>query len=73
MAKVPPPGRKGEPPAADDTVGNLEKCETSNLSFWVPRAFQREFGMFAAMQGKRQTGVLYEAFDLLKRKLESGQ
>jgi len=71
MAKGPPPRGKGEPPAPVDTVGNLDKGETSHLNFRVPKAFHKEFSMFAIQHDyKSQTVVLFEAFDLLKQKHE---
>ena len=70
MARVPPPTRKGTPPQLDDTLGNLDKPEpedVSHLNFRVPKSFHREFAIFARMQDKSQTDVLYEAFALLKK------
>jgi hypothetical protein len=70
MAKVPPCG-KGEPPPPADTMGNLDTDDVSHLNFRVPKAFHKEFGMFAIQHDyKNQTDVLYEAIDLLKRKRE---
>lgn len=69
MAKVPPPRGKGEPPPPADTTGNLDKGEVSHLNFRVPKAFHKEFSMFAIQHDyENQTDVLYEAFELLKRK-----
>jgi hypothetical protein len=47
MAKVPPPKRKGEPPPPDETVGNLDNWEMSHLNFRVPKAFHKEFSIYA--------------------------
>jgi hypothetical protein len=68
MAKVPPPKGKGEPPPPDETVGNLDKGEMKYLSFRVPKAFHKEFSIFAVMQEKSQTEVLFEAFEALTSK-----
>jgi hypothetical protein len=68
MAKVPPPKGKGEPPPPTDTVGNLDKGEMSHLNFRVPKAFHREFAIFAVVHDKSQTEVLYEAFEELKKR-----
>jgi hypothetical protein len=76
MAKVPPPTRKGSPPPPVATVGNLDKPEPgelSHLNFRVPKAFHREFAIFAAVHDKSQTQVLFEAFELLKQKYPSTQ
>jgi hypothetical protein len=74
MAKVPPPSRKGEPPPAEDTIGNLDKGEVSHLNFRVPKAFHKEFSMFAIQHDYRsQTDMLYEAFELLKQKHQMTQ
>jgi hypothetical protein len=34
----------------------------------VPKPFQREFAIFARMQDKSQTDVLYDAFQMLQEK-----
>jgi hypothetical protein len=50
MVKVPPPKGKGEPPAASDILGNLDKPESEALvplNFKVSQAFRREFQLFA--------------------------
>lgn len=71
MAKVPPPRGKGEPPPPADTIGNLDNGEVSHLNFRVPKAFHKEFGIFAKQHDyKSQTEALYAAFDLLKKKHE---
>jgi hypothetical protein len=71
MAKAPPPRGKGEPPSPADIVGNLDKGEVSHLNFRVPKAFHKEFSMFAIQHDYRsQADVLYEAFELLKRKAD---
>jgi hypothetical protein len=73
MAKIPPPRGKGEPPPAADTVGNLDKGEMSHLNFRVPKAFHKEFSMFAIEHDyKNQPDALYEAFELLKQKKSEG-
>jgi hypothetical protein len=69
MAKLPPPSRKGEPPAPLDTIGNLDKGEMSHLNFRVPKEFHKEFSIFAVVHDyKSQTEMLYEGFELLKEK-----
>ena len=73
MAKVPPPPGKGEPPAPDQVIGNLDKGEMSHLNFRVPKAFHKEFAIFAMTHDyKSQTDVLYAAFETLKRKHDGG-
>jgi hypothetical protein len=70
MAKLPPQRGKGEPPLADRILWNLDKPEPDGLvalNFKVPRAFRREFRLFAANQDKNMVEVLAEAFDLLKK------
>jgi hypothetical protein len=73
MARVPPPSRKGEPPLPDETAGNLDKQEPgtlSHLNFRVPKAFHKEFGIFALQHDMNQTELLYESFRLVKAKYE---
>jgi len=66
------PRGKGEPLLPVDTIGNLDKGEVSHLNFRVPKAFHKQFSIFAITQEKSQTEVLYEAFDLLKVRHEVG-
>jgi hypothetical protein len=69
MAKVPPPRGKGEPPPPEEAVGNLDKGEVSHLNFRVPKAFHKEFSMYAIQHDyKSQADLLYEAFEALKEK-----
>lgn len=63
--------RKGAPPTIDGTLGNLDKADAGdvkNLNFKVFAAFHREFAVNAAMQGKTQTEILFQAFELWKQK-----
>jgi len=71
MTKVPPPRGKGEPPPPDETVGNLDKGEFSHLNFRVPKAFHKEFSIFAVEQDKSQIQVLMDAFEALKDRIET--
>ncbi len=76
MTRITPPARKGAPPLASETVGNLDKepGKLSNLNFKVPDAFHREFGIFTLQHGfKSQTELLYAAFELIKRKHENAE
>jgi hypothetical protein len=69
MAKVPPPRGKGEPPPPENVIGNLDKGEMSHLNFRVPKAFHKEFAIFAKMHDyDDQTVMLYAAFEALKEK-----
>jgi len=68
MAKVPPSRGKGEPPQPGQTLGNLEppgRVDLERLNFKVPRAFRREFKIYAAQHGKSMSRVLQEAFSSL--------
>jgi hypothetical protein len=74
MAKVPPPRGKGEPPPPEGIIGNLDKGEVSHLNFRVPKAFHKEFSLLAIQHDyKSQTDLLYEAFELVKKKHEITQ
>ena len=69
MAKVPAPRGKGEPPAADGTLGNLDKPESEALvplNFKVPPTFRRDFKITAAQRGVDMVEQLYKAYALLK-------
>lgn len=69
MAKVPPPRGKGEPPAPEQVIGNLDKGEMSHLNFRVPKPFHKEFSIFAVEHDyESQTALLYAAFEALKEK-----
>lgn len=49
MAKVPPPERKGTPPAPEGTLGHLDTPGAEDvryLSFLVSGAFKKEFSLF---------------------------
>lgn len=81
MAKtnVPPPpdrsqGTKGEPPTRERAPGNLERDdysgETVNLNFTVPKEFRHEFKLYAIQQGKSMIDVLYEAYEMHRKKYE---
>lgn len=70
MAKVPPLARKGEPPAMQETLGNLDTPQSEELvplNFKVPEAFRREYKIFAAQRGANMVDLLHESFELLKR------
>lgn len=70
MARIPPPARKGEPPAMQETFGNLDAPQAEELvplNFKVPDAFRREYKIFAAQHGMTMVDALHESFDLLKR------
>jgi hypothetical protein len=73
MANVPPPGkksRKGPPPAAESTVGNLEKSEPGTLkplNFKVPAEFHREFKVYASQQGISMLDLLQEGFKAVRQ------
>jgi hypothetical protein len=69
MAKAPPPPRKsqkGEPPAPEETLANLNKPEPgelANLNFKVPATFKRDFKIAAATYGVSQVELLKEIFE----------
>lgn len=73
MANVPPPAkksRKGPPPAAEATVGNLEKAEPGSLkplNFKVPAEFHREFKVYASQQGISMLDLLQEGFKAVRQ------
>jgi hypothetical protein len=59
MAKAPKPimSKKGSPPPAAATVGNLNKAEPREsvaLNFKVPRQFRRDFKTWAAQHDMSQ-------------------
>jgi len=73
MTRITPPRRKGTPPPAADTVGNLDRDsgQTANLNFKVPPSFHSDFAIFAIRHRfKSQTALLHEAFALIKQKYE---
>jgi hypothetical protein len=62
----PPPSRKGSPPEAADILNNLAKPEPgagAQMSFRVPKDFQKEFKVAAATYGITQSELLIEAFE----------
>ena len=70
MAKVPPPARKGEPPAMQEILGNLDTPQSEELvplNFKVSEAFRREYKIFAAQRDMNMVDLLHESFELLKR------
>jgi len=70
MAKIPPPARKGDPPAMQETLGNLDTPRAGilvPLNFKVPDAFRREYKIFAAQHRMNMVDALLESFELLKR------
>lgn len=73
MANVPPPAkqsRKGLPPQAESTVGNLEKAEPGTLkplNFKVPADFHREFKVYASQQGISMLDLLQESFKAMRQ------
>lgn len=71
MAKIPPPQKstKGQPPAIDKTVQNLERPEAGQLkplNFKVTPEFHREMKTFAASHGLSMVDVLREGYELVK-------
>ncbi len=70
---VPPPLRstKGEPPAREETRGNVEKPDGARmvaLNFRVPAEFKKNFKIAAATYGVKQSELLQQAFiEWLKR------
>jgi hypothetical protein len=64
MVKVPPPRGKGDPPTAENTIGNLDKPEPEKkvpMNFWVPDVFHTDFKVTAAKRGKTMVDQLFEA------------
>ena len=71
---VPPPlkNTKGEPPAREETRGNVQKPDVARmvaLNFRVPAEFKKNFKIAAATYGVKQSELLQDAFtEWLKRR-----
>ena len=73
MAKAPKPimSKKGSPPSASATVGNLNKAEPREsvpLNFKVPRQFRRDFKTWAAQHDMTLNRLLQESFRCLQER-----
>jgi hypothetical protein len=71
MVKVQPPRGEGEPPPAENKIGNLDKPESEDLLpsiFRVPPPFRRDFKITAAKRGMSMVDQLCEAYALLKER-----
>jgi hypothetical protein len=73
MAQITPPPRskKGLPPPAERTIGNLDKPEPTGLkplNFKVPASFHREFKSYAVQHGMTMLDLLREGFEAVKER-----